>query len=366
MKLGIIGLPQSGKTTIFNALTGSDQPTGTMVGGGRFEARTAVVDVPDERIDKLSAMYNPRKTIYTKVTYVDIAGVELGGKEGLSGPVRNELATMDGIIHVVRAFDHPNVPHPEGSVDPQRDLLAVESEFMLSDLITVENRLKRLDEELRKGGGRDNALIQREISLMERLKSALENEQPLRGLELTRDELTSLGGYGLMSLKPLLVVFNTDDEQHAPDEYLPEGFAGRPSTGAVALRGQIEMEIAQLDAEDALVFLEEYGLDEPSLNRMITLSYDLLNQQSFFTVGEDEVRSWTVEIGATAPEAAGKIHTDLQKGFIRAEVMATADLLELGSESAMKSAGKLRLEGKEYIVQDGDILNIRFSPPSKK
>lgn len=367
MKLGIIGLPQAGKTTIFNALTGSNHPTGQMSSGRRFEVKTAVIDVPDPRIDTLGAMYNRRKTIYAKVTYTDIAGVELGGgAQGFSGPLRNELAKMDGLLHVVRAFANDNVPHVSNSVDPQRDVAAVEGEFLINDLIAVENRLEKLGDELRKGGGRDKLLIKREIALFERLKSALEEELPLRELELTAQDEMTIAGFGFFSRMPVLVVFNTGDEAAVAAEWLPANFERHQHMHAVALRGQIEMEIAQLSQEDAGIFLEEYEIEEPSRRRIIKLSYDLLNLQSFFTVGDDEVRAWAVAIGASAPVAAGKVHTDLQKGFIRAEVMAYDDLNTLGSEAKVKAAGKWRLEGKGYVVQDGDILNIRFSPPAKK
>ena len=368
MKLGIIGLPQSGKTTIFNALTNNNFPIGQMSGGGRVETRTAVVDVPDPRIDRLSAMFNPQKTIYAKVTYVDIAGVEATSGQGFSGQLRNELAQMDGLLHVVRVFDNPNVPHINETVNPARDVAAVESELILNDLITVERRLERLAEELKKGGGRDKALIQRDIDLFERFKTALEAETPLRVLPLSAEEEKSIGGYGFLSRKPMLILFNCDETIKPIDALLPPGFEiglDRHLSAAV-LQGAIEMEISQLPPEDADVFLAEYGITEPGASRIIKLSYELLRVQSFFTVGEDEVRAWTVEIGASAPEAAGKIHTDLQKGFIRAEVMTYDDLIAGGSVNALKATGKLRLEGKEYIVQDGDILNIRFSPPGKK
>lgn len=355
MRLGIIGLPQSGKTTLFNALTRGSQPTGSAT--GRIEVHTAVVDVPDPRVDVLSKMFNPKKTIYAKVTYADIAGLDgSAGKSSISGTLLNQLTQMDGFIHVVRVFADDNVPHPHGSVDPARDLAAMDAEFVLNDLIAVERKLERLAEERKKGGGRDRATIERDIALFERLQRALAEETPLRDVDIDADEEKALSGFGFLSRKPLLIVLNLSEGQPAPELT----YAHRRSQ-VVALQGKLEMDIAQLPPEDAALFMAEYGISEPSLNRMIRLSYDLLGLQSFFTVGPDEVRAWTVRRGATAPEAAGEIHTDLQKGFIRAEVVTYEDLTSLGGLSEARAKGKLRLEGKEYIVKDGDVINIRFN-----
>jgi len=354
MRLGIIGLPQSGKTTLFNALTRATQPTGV---AGKIEVHTAVVEVPDPRVDVLSRMFNPKKTIYAKVTYADIAGLDgSSSKSGISGTLLNQLTQMEGFIHVVRCFEDDNVPHPQGSIDPARDLLAMDSEFVLNDLIAVERKLERLAEERKKGGGRDRAIIEREGILFERMKEALEAETPLRDIEISPEEEKLFSGFGFLSRKPVLVVLNLAEGQAAPEiPYVHH------HSQLVALQGKLEMDIAQLPSEDAQMFMAEYGIEEPSLNRMIRLSYDLLGLQSFFTVGPDEVRAWTVKRGATAPEAAGEIHTDLQKGFIRAEVITYDDLVSLGGYAEARAKGKLRLEGKEYIVQDGEILNIRHS-----
>jgi hypothetical protein len=355
MRLGIIGLPQSGKTTLFNALTRGTQPTGAA--SGRMEVHTAVVDVPDPRVDQLSAMFKPKKTIYAKVTYADIAGLDgSASKTGIAGTLLNQLTQMDGFIHVVRAFDSERVPHPAGSVDPLRDIQAMDSELVLNDLIAVERKLERLNEERKKGGGRDKTTIERELALFTRFNEALSNETPLRDLEITAEDEKTLSGFGFLSRKPNLIVLNQSEGQAAVQiEYAHQ------HSQVVALQGELEMEIAQLPADEADVFLQEYGIEEPSLNRMIRLSYDLLGLQSFFTVGPDEVRAWTVRRGAMAPEAAGEIHTDLQKGFIRAEVVTYDDLVGLGGMTEARGKGKLRLEGKEYVVQDGDILNIRFN-----
>ena len=355
MRLGIIGLPQSGKTTLFNALTRGAQPTGAS--SGRIEVHTAVVDVPDPRVDRLSAMFKPKKTIYAKVTYADIAGLDgSASKTGISGTLLNQLTQMDGLIHVVRCFEDENVPHPQGSVNPARDLAAMDSEFILNDLIAVERKLERLAEERKKGGGRDKAVILAETTVLERFQVALNEEKPLRDLPISAEEDRLLSGYGFLSRKPLLVVLNLSEGQPAPQ--IPYT---HQHSQVVALQGKLEMDIAQLPPDEMKMFLEEYKIEEPSLNRMIRLSYDLLGLQSFLTAGPDECRAWTVRRGATAPEAAGEIHTDLQKGFIRAEVVAYTDLVALGGLAEARSHGKLRLEGKEYIVQDGDVLNIRFN-----
>jgi ribosome-binding ATPase len=354
MKLGIIGLPQSGKTTLFNALTRAMQPTGVT---GKLEVHTAVVDVPDVRVDKLSAMFKPKKTIYTKVTYVDIAGLDgSNNKGGISGALLNQLTQLDGFIEVVRVFEDENVIHVNESIDPIRDVQTMDSEFLLNDLISVERKLERLNEEVKRPMGRDKEVVERELVLFNRFHETLSKDIPLRDIEISEYEDKLLSGFGFLSRKPLLIVMNTAEGQQAP-----ELTYDHKQSKVVSLQGKLEMDIAQLSAEEAEMFLKEYGIEEPSLSRMIKLSYDLLGLQSFFTVGPDECRAWTVRRGALAPEAAGEIHSDLQKGFIRAEVISYDDLMTLGGMNEAKAKGRLRLEGKEYVVQDGDILNIRFN-----
>lgn len=355
MQLGIIGLPQSGKTTIFNALTEGDQPT--IQSGGRFDVHTAVVNVPDPRVDRLAELYQPRKITYAKVTYSDIAGLEGSDrKTGFSGPLLTTLSQMDGFVHVVRCFENASVPHPFGELNPLRDLNALNTEMLLNDLLLVERRLERLADEMKKGGGRDKALVAREISLFERLQEALASEIPLRTLEFSDEELKTVSGFGFLTQKPMLILFNTTEGQPLPCVDYPGG-----RCEVVALQGKLEMDIAQLNAEDSEMFMTEYGITESGLKRVINQSYCLMELCSFFTVGEDEVRAWTIPVGATAWDAAGAIHSDLQKGFIRAEVVSYQDLIDLGSLSAARNAGKLRLEGKDYVVQDGEIVHIRFN-----
>ena len=273
-------------------------------------------------------------------------------KSGFAGPLLNQLTQMDGLIHVVRCFNNENVPHPSGTVDPGRDISAMDGELLLNDLIAVERKLDRLTEE-RKKGGTDKIANEHQTSLFTRLHEVLSKETALRDIEISSEEEKLLSGFGLLTRKPLLAVFNLGEGQEAP--------IIQTKVPTATIQGQLEMEIAQLPPDEASIFMKEYGIKELSLSRMIRLSYDLLNQQSFFTVGEDEVRAWTTRRGATAVEAAGEIHTDLQKGFVRAEVAACQDLLELGGMAEAKSKGKLRLEGKEYIVKDGDIVHIRFN-----
>ncbi len=362
MKLGVIGLPGAGKTTIFNALTQGNAPTGQSM-GGRFEVLTAVVDVKDERVDALSAMFKPKKTTYARITYTDVGGLKKSEQKGsaISGPLLNHLAGLDGLAHVVRAFESNTYPHPDGAVDALRDLEALDIEFLLNDLFTVEKRMEKLQEGLARGAFKDNkAAAQAELALFEQIQEALSGERPLRDLSLSDDQLKSLRGFGLLTLKPQLIVFNIGDDQ-AKIEY--EARYGQ--TAVTNLRGKLEMELAQLSAEGDIesleMFMAEYGVAELSLDKIIRLSYDLMGLQSFFTVGEDEVRAWTLKRGATAVQAAGTIHTDLAKGFIRAETVQYDDLVAVGGLSQARSAGKLRQEGKTYLVQDGDVINVKFN-----
>lgn len=353
MKLGIIGLPRSGKTTVFNALTRGNQPLTTS--GGRFDVHTGVVDVPDPRLERLSEMFRPKKTIHAKVTYADIAGLE-GSKTAISGQLLNILTQMDGLLQVVRCFEDASIPHPAGSVNPARDIAAMDSELLLNDLISVERKLERLIEERKKGGGRERAVIDREIALFERFKDALSAEKPLREVEISADEEKSLSGFGFLTRKPMLVLLNLGEGQPQPDLDYSSTHCCLSS-----LQGKLEMELAQLPPDEVNAFMAEYGIQELGLNRVIRMSYDLLGLISFFTVGPDEVRAWTLRRGASAYEAAGEIHTDLQKGFIRAEVIPFDELIVLGSLNEARAKGKLRLEGKEYVVRDGEIVHIRFN-----
>ncbi|MBN1284813.1 MAG: redox-regulated ATPase YchF [Anaerolineae bacterium] len=358
VRLGIIGLPSSGKTTVFNALTGANLPTGQMA-GGLMEIHEATVNVPEPRLDVLHKLYNPRKKVYAQVTYSDIGGLDKGiGEGGLSGPLRNALAQVDGFLHVVRAFENPNVPHLYGSVDPARDLGILDGEFLLGDLIAVERRLERLEQDKHKIPPAEKPAHTREVALFERLHAHLETERPLRDMEqdFTDEETKLMRGYGFFSLKPVLVVLNTD-APGAPELHYPH------KRGAVAaMQAQIEAEIAQLDPDEAALFRGEYGIETPAADRIIRLSYQLLGLHAFFTVGDDEVRAWTLPVGATAIEAAGTIHTDFARGFIRASVTPHEDLVAAAGKFAeTRASGKTRLEGRDYVVRDGDVIEFRFN-----
>ena len=355
MQIGIIGLSNSGKTTIFNALTRSQTAT-TAFSSGQLEVHTAVVDVPDERVERLTEMFKPKRTIYAQVTYNDIAGLGKGaGKSGISGPLLNAIAANDALMLVVRAFEDESVPHPEDTVDPARDLSIMEAELILNDMTTIDRRLERLKGTKLRGTPDERKRMAQEEELLQRLMAALDEELPLREVEISEEERRMLGGFGLLSLKPLLRVINAGDD--ASDD----SFADLVDEQTLVLRGKLEEEIAQMSPEEASEFLADFGISEPGLNRAIRFCYEMLGLESFFTVGEAEGRAWTIERGTPAPVAAGVIHSDLQKGFIRAETIAYADLMALGSMAEARKHGKLRLEGKEYIVADGDILNIRFN-----
>lgn len=361
MKLGIIGLPGSGKTTIFNALTKGDAPTGQSM-GGRFDVLTAVVNVYDERVDVLTEMFKPKKITFAKITYTDVAGIKKGANEGggMSAELLNHLSGLDGFVHVVRAFASDRFPHPDGSVDAARDLEILDTELLLNDLGIVERRIEKIEDGLRKGAIKNKAAAQAELALFQRLNETLNEERPLRTLELTDEQEKMLRGYGLLTLKPTVVIINIGDDQG--EVALNYDF---PQMVMANLRGKLEMELSQLsaadDTESLELFMEEYGVTELSLDRVIGLSYDLMGLHSFFTVGEDEVRAWTLPRGATAVDAAATIHTDLAKGFIRAETVAYDELVALGGLPQARNAGKLRQEGKTYIVQDGDVISIKFN-----
>jgi hypothetical protein len=293
--------------------------------------------------------------VRAKVTYVDIAGLGSGNKGELSGSLLNQLSQMDGLIHVVRCFEDENVLHVLSSINPSRDIANMDAELLLNDQIKIEAKLLRLHEDGHKGG-RDKGEIERETKLFEKLNETLQQEKPLRILTLDEEEERLIQGYGFLTRKPMLIILNLSEGQTVPTVD-----SATSNYKMIPLQGKIEMEIAQLPAEEAQLFLQEYGIEEPGLNRMIRESYELLGLLSFFTAGEKEVHAWTVHKGATAPEAAGTIHSDMQQGFIRAEIMAYSDLMDAGSIAELRNRGKLRVEGKNYIIQDGDIIEIRFN-----
>lgn len=327
MLIGIVGLPNSSKTTVFNALTRARVETEAF-SSGQFEVHQAVVEVPDPRLDTLAAIFKPKKVTRARVEYKDIGGLAKGISEGgLSGEILGAVSQNDALLHVVRAFEDPNVLHPEGTVDPARDVAILDAEFILSDLVIVERRLERLVDQLKKsakGAERERLLV--EQALLERVKPALDDEVPIRDLGLSADERKVLRGYQFLTAKPLLIVVNTGDEDVAdPSTLLTYPHA---ESAVTTIRGRLEMELAQLDEAERAEYMAEYGVAELGMDRVIRLSYQLLGLHSFLTAGDTEVRAWTIPVGATALEAAGAIHSDLARGFIRAEVIPYASVAE--------------------------------------
>ena len=356
MHIGIIGLPLSGKTTVFQALTRAD--SSGMRAGSKGDTR--IVAVPDFRLDTLAAMYHPRKVTPATIEFVDPL---VTGQQGARF-VESLVALMrdaDALAHVVRAFHHPAVPHPQGSVDAVRDFRALNDELLLADLGVVEKRLERLSKDIKKVR---NPELDSEYALLQRCQEALESERPARSLTLTEAERKRLRGFGLLTSKAQLVVLNLDEAHMDATEPEVAQFRARvqdPGLEVMPLYGKIESEIAQLPPEEAQSFLQEIGLSQSGLDRFIRTSYELLGLCSFLTAGEKEVRAWTIPQGLLAPQAAGVIHSDLERGFIRAEVIHYNDLVASGSLAKGREVGKLRIEGKDYRVQDGDVLLIRFN-----
>lgn len=366
-KLVIIGLPQSGKTTVFNALTHAEAKTGTF-GGAEDEPNLATVKVPDVRLDRLTEMFQPQRKVPADVQYLDVAGMAKGiAERGMSGQLLGHLSQGDALVHVVRAFTDPNVPHPEGSVDPLRDIETINLELLFSDLAIVEKRLTRLTAQIPKTRGTEREQFEREQHILERLHEALTADTPLREIvpDLDPDDAKLLRGFGFLTAKPLLILLNVGEEEFgsAVEVLVEEASAkfARPGVAIDSLAGQLEMEIARLSPEDADPFLADLGIEESGLDRVIGLSFNLLGLIPFFTVGPDECRAWTIHRGTPAVEAAGEIHSDIQRGFIRAEVVSYDDLIAAGSIAEARKAGTLRREGKTYIVQDGDIVNFLFN-----
>ncbi len=345
MKVGIIGLTKSGKTTVFNALTGSSAQTGTF---GVQKANLAVIKVPDKRVDFLSSIYKPKKTTYAEISFVDVPGPSDANASPLGGTQTIDLIKgVDTLAVVVRAFDRA----AGDVVDPLKEFQAIESELIVLDLIVLEKKLERLEKEHKKGTEHD---------LVKKCKSALDEEKPLRDLDLEETETKPLSGFQLLSLKPVLIVANTGEDASIDLTALKE-FAAARSIPLVDFCGTIEMDIAEMSPEEQAEFLEGMGIAESARTKFIRAAYELSNLISFLTVGEDEVRAWTIKKGTLAPQAGGKIHTDIGRGFIRAEVISFEDFRAIGSMVKAKEAGKVRLEGKQYEVQDGDIINFRFN-----
>jgi GTP-binding protein YchF len=357
MKIGLFGYPGVGKSTLASALTGAEAPTN----GSRRAAHTGVARVPDPRLEQLAEMYKPKKVTPASVEFVDLVGFR---REDSSAAFDVEaLKTADALAHVLRAFDS-DVPHTEGEMDPARDVATMETELILADHAVLERRAERLQELLRKKGG--NPEERAELALIERCLQHLSADRPLRTLALEPVEQRCLRGYGLLSSRPLLLVVNVgEDRIDTIDDPVAafglEKAASDPQVAVCAASAQIEMEVSRLHADDVQEFMEDLGLEEPASRRIIRSSYALLGLDSFFTVGEDECRAWTIRRGTAARQAAGTIHSDLERGFIRAEVVCHRDLLQSGSLAKARERGLLRLEGKDYRVSDGEVVHFRFN-----
>jgi ribosome-binding ATPase len=366
-KLVIIGLPGTGKTTVFNALTHAEAATGTF-GASGDEPNLATVKVPDPRLDALTDLFNPERKVPADVQYLDVAGIAKGiAEKGMGGQLLGHLSQADALVHVVRAFDDPNVPHSEESVDPMRDIETLNLELAFSDLGLIDKRIQRIESQLGKMRGPEKEVNERELAVLTVFKATLESDKPLRDVvdEIDPDEYKLVRGFGFLSAKPLLLLLNIGEDQlgEPADTLLAEArerFAGH-KVSVDAIAGKIEMEIGQLDEEDAAVFMADLGIEESALGRIIRESFDLLGLMPFFTVGPEECRAWTIRRGDTAVEAAGAIHSDIQRGFIRAQVIAYDDMIDAKTMAEVRKRGTLRLEGKTYIVQDGDIIEFLFN-----
>jgi GTP-binding protein YchF len=364
MQLGIIGLARSGKTTIFNAVTRGSAQVG--VYSASTQPNIGVVSVPDERVDALARIYRPKKVTYATIHYVDFpaAGESFGKGEGPAGKFINDLSRMDALIHVVRAFRDDAVPHPEGSLDPDRDIEVMDLELAFADLAIIERRLQRLEAEIRslKAGERERPLRLKE--LLERLRVGLAADVPIRAQQLSDDDRQLLDGAQFLTAKPILLLINIGEDDLPRRTELESAYRERyrgPGRDVAVMCGKFEMDLHELSDDEAAEFRAAVGVSESGMASAIRASYHLLGLISFLTVGPDECRAWTIPAGATAPQAAGKIHTDLQRGFIRAEVIRYDDLVAAGSEAEAKKRGLLRTEGKNYVVQDGDVLHILFN-----
>ena len=359
MRLGLLGFPKVGKTTLFNLLTGTRIAVDKFA-AGRAQPHVGVARVPEPRLDRLAAMFNPRKTTFAQFDLLDIQGLQKGeAKDSLD---LREVRNVDAVAHVVRAFRDPEIAHAEGAVDPRRDIETMEVELMLADLEVAQRRIERLELNLKKAKSKED---EAELPVIRRCLQALERETPIRALDLKPEEVRRIRGFAFLTAKPLLVIVNLDDSDASRIGSLAAdlGFdaGGRRQTGLCGIAAKVEEEMAGLEPADARAFLEDLGLAEPARDRVIRAAFSLLGLVQFFTVGEDECRAWPVVKGSRAPQAAGSIHSDFEKGFIRAEVVPYDDLVAAGSLAAARERALLRAEGKDYEVRDGDVINFRFN-----
>ncbi|MBK9515785.1 MAG: redox-regulated ATPase YchF [Anaeromyxobacter sp.] len=363
--IGIVGLPNVGKSTLFNALLGTAQAAAANYPFCTIEPNLGVVPVPDQRLADLSALFGPEKTTPTTLEFIDIAGLVAGASkgEGLGNQFLATIREVDAIAHVLRCFVDPDVIHVAGQVDPRSDRDVVETELMLKDLETVDKRRERTVKNT-KTAGKVGELAKAEVALLDVLKAGLNAGTPVRRQRLTDEGKALARELALLTSKPVLYIANVDDTELAPDDphvALVKALADEEGAPMVVICGKVEAELVELPPAEREEFLKSMGMAEPGLNRLVRAGYDLLNLITYFTSGGDECRAWTVHRGDTAPKAAGVIHTDFEKGFIKAEVIRVEDLLELKTDAACREKGKLRIEGKEYVVQDGDVMHFRFN-----
>jgi GTP-binding protein YchF len=362
--IGIIGLSKGGKTTIFNGLTGGKAVTGGY--SSKAQANIGMASVPDERIHKLAEIFHPKKIVHAEVKYIDIGASvkEMAVDKGIGGQLLNQLSTVDVLMNVVRAFKDDSLPHPEGSLDVGRDIEAMNLELAFSDLAILERRLERMEGSMKAAKPAERLVYQKEQETLNKIKASLEKDLPIRELELSPDEQKSISNYQFLTAKPLLTVVNIGEDQLPQAKTLEEDLKKRysnPKCRLIASCGKLEMELSQMGDEAMEEFRKEFGMQESGLDRTVKVSYELLDLISFLTVGEDECRAWPIKRGTEAVRAAGKVHTDIERGFIRAEVIQYSDLLRFGGLAEAKKQGLLRLEGKTYIVQDGDVINYLFN-----
>ncbi len=360
---GIVGLPNVGKSTLFNAITNS-QVLAENYPFATIQPNVGVVEVPDKRMDDFVNMFHPRKTIYTTFEFTDIAGLVKGASkgEGLGNQFLANIRQTDAIVHVVRCFDDDNIEHVEGSVDPVRDIDEINMELCLADLDTVQNRIGKV---AKKAQTKDKEAM-KEMNSLTRFKEALEQGKPVRLLDLDEDDRLNLKNYGLLTGKPVIYVANMSDEEigdPASNKYYQavKAFADKEGSSCIAICAKMEEELSGLDKDEKKAFLDDLGIEQSGLDQVIQAAYHLLGLRTFFTVGEPECRAWTFHEGMKAPQCAGIIHSDFERGFIKAEVYSYEDLMEYGSEQALKEHGKLRVEGKDYLMQDGDVVFFRFN-----
>jgi hypothetical protein len=367
LSIGIVGLPNVGKSTLFNALLGAAQAAAANYPFCTIEPNVGVVPVPDPRLDRLSSLFKPRKTTPTTLEFVDIAGLVAGASkgEGLGNQFLANIREVDAIAHVLRCFADPDVVHVAGKVDPRGDKDVVDTELMLKDLEQVERRRERAQKDA-KAPGKPGEAARAELQVLDLVKAGLEAGTPVRAQKLSEDERTVVRGLFLLTAKPVLYIANVDEGQLGRESSDPailavKAIADAEGAPMVEISGRVESELVALAPPERKEYLDALGLEEPGLDRLVHAGYRLLGLITFFTVGEDECRAWTLRRGARAPQAAGAIHSDFERGFIKAEVVRYEDLVRLGSESAARTQGKLRIEGKEYVVEDGDVIHFKFS-----